>query len=175
MLLSEVPGVIRYKWVRVVMNLRRRKEREATLKDFIGFIKEETDLVNEPLFSKGAIDQYQEKKSTKNEHPRKRLSSYAVKFKKDQNDDQKRKEISLVCGKGHLINHCKEFMKKSPKEKTKIIAKAKLCFGCYQPMAENHNAKSCKQLLVCGLCFELHPTGMHDYMKRKTNQYHENA
>ena len=58
MLLSEVPGVIRYKWVRVVMNLRRRKEREATLKDFIGFIKEETDLVNEPLFSKGAIDQY---------------------------------------------------------------------------------------------------------------------
>ena len=43
-------------------------------RDFIGFIKEETDLVNDPLFSKSAIDQYQEKKSTKNEHPKKRLS-----------------------------------------------------------------------------------------------------
>ena len=40
----------------------QEKEREATLRDFIGFIKEETDLVNDPLFSKGATDQNQEKK-----------------------------------------------------------------------------------------------------------------
>ena len=66
-------------------------------------------------------------------------------------------------------------MEKSPKERTKILAKGKLCFGCYQPMTENHNAKSCKQRLVCRLCFELHPTGMHDYMKRKTNEDHDNT
>ena len=30
MLLSKLPGVIRDKWVRVVMNFRRKKEREAT-------------------------------------------------------------------------------------------------------------------------------------------------
>ena len=35
-----------------------KKEREATLRDLIGFIKEETDLVNDPLFSISAIDQY---------------------------------------------------------------------------------------------------------------------
>ena len=98
-------------------NVRRKKEREATLRDFIGFIKEETDLVNDPLFSKSAIDQYQEKKSTKNEHPKKRLSYYAAKSKKNQKDDQQRKEICLVCGKGQLINHCKEFMEKSPNNK----------------------------------------------------------
>ena len=39
-----------------------KERREATLRDFIGFIKEETDLVNDPLFSKGATDQNQEKK-----------------------------------------------------------------------------------------------------------------
>ena len=74
MLLSKLPGVIRDKWVRVVMNVRRKKAREATLRNFIGFIKEKTDLVNDPLFSKSVIDQYQDKKSTKNEHPKKRLS-----------------------------------------------------------------------------------------------------
>ena len=121
MLLSKPPGVIRDKWVRVVMNVRRKKEWEATLRGFIGFIKEETDLVNDPLFSKGAIDQYQEKKSTKNEHPKKRLSSYTVKSKKDQKHDQQKKEISLVCGKDHLIDHCKEFKEKSPKERTKTM------------------------------------------------------
>ena len=62
MLLSKLPGVIKEKWVRVVMNVRRKKKREATLRDFTGFIKEETDLVNDPLFSKGATDQNQEKK-----------------------------------------------------------------------------------------------------------------
>ena len=82
------------------MNVRRKKEREATLRDFISFIKEETDLVNDPLFLKGTIDQYQEKKSTKNEHPKK--SSYAVKSKKDEKDNQQRKEMCLICEKDHL-------------------------------------------------------------------------
>ena len=36
----------------------QEKEREATLRDFIGFTKEETDLVNDPLFLKSAIYQY---------------------------------------------------------------------------------------------------------------------
>ena len=132
-------------------------------------------MVNDPLFSKVALDQYQEKKSTKNEHPKKRLSSYAVKSKKDQKDDQQRKEICFVCGKGHLIDHFKEFMEKSPKERTKILAKGNLGFGCYQPVTENHNVNSCKQQLVCRLCFELHPTAMHDYMKKKTNEDLDNA
>ena len=40
MLLSKLPGVIRDKWARLVMNVRRKKEREATLRGFTGFIKE---------------------------------------------------------------------------------------------------------------------------------------
>ena len=65
MLLSKLPGVIIDKWVTIVMDVRRKKERETILRDFIDITKEETDLVNDHLFSKGAIDQYQEKKSTK--------------------------------------------------------------------------------------------------------------
>ena len=42
-------------------------------------------------------------------------------------------------------------------------------------MTENHTDKSCKQQLVCRLCFALHPTGMHDYMKKKTNEDCDNA
>ena len=134
MLLSKLPGVIRDKWVKVVMNVRRKKERQATLRDFTGFIKEETDLVNNLLFSKSAIEQYQEKKSTKNEHPKKRLTSYAVKPQKDEKYDQQRKETCLVCGKGHLIDQYQEFMAKSPRERTNILPKGKLCIGYYQPM-----------------------------------------
>ena len=55
------------------MNVRRKKETEATPRDFIGFMKEESELGNDPLFSKSAIDQYQEKKSTNNEHSKKKV------------------------------------------------------------------------------------------------------
>ena len=41
--------------------------------------------------------------------------------------------------------------------------------------AENHNVKSCKQRLVCRLCFELCATGIHNYLKRRTNEDHDNA
>ena len=59
-------------------------------------------------FRKSVINQYQEKKPTK-----KRLSSCAVKSKKDDKDDQQRKETCLVCWKAHLIDQCKGFMEKS--------------------------------------------------------------
>ena len=42
-------------------------------------------------------------------------------------------------------------------------------------MTENHNTESCKQRLVCRLCFELHQTGMHSCMKKKSNEDHDNG
>ena len=99
----------------------------------MGFIKEETNLVNYTLFSTTDIDQYQEKKSTKNKHPKKRLSLYAVKSEKNESNHKQRKEICIVRGKCDIIDQCKEFLEKSPKERTKVIAKGKF-FGCYQPM-----------------------------------------
>ena len=62
MLLSKLPGKIRDQWVRAVMDVRRKEHREETLGDFIKLIHEETMLVNDPLFSKEAVDQYTDKK-----------------------------------------------------------------------------------------------------------------
>ena len=56
MLLVKLPGNLRGKWVRLAMNVRRKKQRESTLYDFIDLISEETMLVNDPLFSKEAIE-----------------------------------------------------------------------------------------------------------------------
>lgn len=43
-----------------------------------------------------------------------------------------RKESCIVCGKGHVVDQCKEFMKKISKEKTKIITKEEFDFGSCQ-------------------------------------------
>ena len=61
MLLSKLPGKIRDKWVRAVMDIRTKEHREGTLGDFIKLIHEETVLVNDTLFCKEAVDQYTDK------------------------------------------------------------------------------------------------------------------
>ena len=42
-------------------------------------------------------------------------------------------------------------------------------------MSGNYNAKSCNHRLVWRLCSEIHPAGMHDYMKKKTIEDHDDA
>ena len=57
-------------------------------------------------------------------------------------------------------------MEKTLKERTKLLANKKLCYGCYQPITSNHNFKTCKQRLLCRICKEYHPTGIHDCVKK---------
>ena len=56
-------GHTRDKWARHVLNIRRSQLREPNLVDFIEFVKHETFLVNDPLFSESATDQYCERAS----------------------------------------------------------------------------------------------------------------
>ena len=60
----------------------RKKMREPGLVDFIELVKDETLLVNDPLFSKSAIDQYcgrSSKGSQQNlKHKRNKLATYVT-------------------------------------------------------------------------------------------------
>ena len=40
-------------------------------------------------------------------------------------------------------------------------------------MIGNRNAKTCKQRLLCRICEEYHPTGMHGYFKKASEEYTE--
>ena len=78
MLLSKLPRNLKDKWVQVVKKVRRKKQREATLCNFIGFISEETMLVNDPLFSKEAIEQYNGSRSSRQENTKKMISNFVT-------------------------------------------------------------------------------------------------
>ena len=51
-LLAKLPGRTRDKWARRMLNIRKGQMRELDLVHFIETVKDETLLVNEPLFSK---------------------------------------------------------------------------------------------------------------------------
>ena len=167
MLLSKLPGKIRDKWVLAVIDVRRKEHREGTLGDFIKLIHQKTMLVNDPLFSKEAVDQYTDKKSSKQDNSKKTISTFATNSKSDKEekrDVQTRDPLCIACNEDHLLDSVKIFMEKTLKERTKLLANKKQCYD--QSMTSTHNAKTCKQRLLCRICQEYHPTEMHGYVKK---------
>ena len=78
-LLSKLPGGLQDRWNRTVYNMRRKSTKEPRLSDLISFIDEETALLNDPLFSRDAVAQYQEKKG-KYKYPSKSVRILMVIF-----------------------------------------------------------------------------------------------
>ena len=62
MLLPKLPGGTRDKWSRRVLLIRGKQGKEPELADFIGFVNDENQIVNYPVFSKEAVEQYNDKK-----------------------------------------------------------------------------------------------------------------
>ena len=80
------------------MSLRNRHQKELTLSDLSYFIEEESTLVNDPLFSKYAVDEYLEKlvKSAK---------SLKMNLTGAMEDQHQKKECQM-CQKNHDRDAC---------------------------------------------------------------------
>ena len=57
-LVSKLPGGLRDRWNRTVQGIWRSYGREQYLSDFSRFVKEETILVNDQMFSREAVKEY---------------------------------------------------------------------------------------------------------------------
>ena len=73
-----------------------KARKRSYLRGFIGFIRDKTNFVINHLFSKGAIDQDNANKFIKNNFLKKRLSSYAVKSRKEEGDGQQIKKTGII-------------------------------------------------------------------------------
>ena len=63
-------------------------------------------------------------------------------------------------------------------EQSKLFYKRKLCFGCFEEVTKEHNAKSCANQRICEVCNGKHPTTPHGYVRKKKqndNQKNDSA
>ena len=143
-LISKLPGNTRDRWNRPVLNLRRHEQREPKLPDLIEFVEEGVVLVNDPLFSKKRLKEYIDKneKINKKRHTKTYVTqtSEQVKVRKD---GSKLMECQ-ICGGGHDADDCSIFSGQTVEERSKALAKKKLCYGCYTPITADHNGRTCK-------------------------------
>ena len=134
---------------------------EPRLSDLILFIDEDTTLLNDPLFSRDAVSQYQEKKEKYDR--KKKVNTFPAKTEIQTNEPfklkaQKQETECAVCGKSHGIEDCEDFLKLGVED-----------YECYQKVSRMHNAKNCTKRKVCKVCNGKHPTTLHGLVFRKDN------
>ena len=65
------------------------------------------------------------------------------------------------------------------KKRIKFLAKKKYCYGCFQPMTDSHNEKTCIRRITCSSCKWNHQTSLHGYipkvMKDKSDGSQDNG
>ena len=62
-------------------------------------------------------------------------------------------------------------------KRSKLIFKKKLCYGCFQEIKKDHNAKDYSKRRFCKVCSGKHPTTSHGYVRKKVdnNQHRCNS
>ena len=160
MILVKIPGYLQDRWNRNVQKIRKTEMREPGLIDLTNFIEDEMVLVNDPLFSREAVGQYEEKplkqqsRSTKN-----KFQTHVI---KEAGDSGKRDKAKCpICDEHHDIEECQVFLSQTMEDRSKTLYKKKLCYGCLGNISKEHNAKSCANRRMCKVCSGRHPTVLH--------------
>ena len=82
------------------MTIRRRHKREPDLKDTIYFANDGTLIVNDPIFSKEAVEQYSDEKPN---NRRTKVSSFATKDD-DNVHVQEESPDCIYCSEDHILD-----------------------------------------------------------------------
>ena len=128
-LISKLPSHARDKWNRKVIMIRRFHGREPELSDFIDFVDDEALLASDPLFSQEPLKQYNERQE-KGTRKLKCYVSHAAEPVKNESDVSSGNDCP-VCEGRHDLDNCRKFNDLTLEERSIILRKKKLCYGCY--------------------------------------------
>ena len=128
MILAKTPGYLQHRWNRNVKKIRKTQTREPGLIVLTNFIEDEMVLVNDPLFSREAVVQYELKSLKQQSRSAKHKLSYHV--IKEAGDSGKRDKAKCIVWNDHPdIAECQVFLSQTMEDRSKTLHKKKLCHG----------------------------------------------
>ena len=71
-----------------------------------------------------------------------------------------------ICEGADKFDECEKIIKKAAEERSNLIDKKKLCYGCLEPITKEDNETNCKQKPTCKTCGNSHPTALHRCAKK---------
>ena len=122
--------------------------RKPGLIDLTNVTEDELVLVNNPLFSREAVGQYEEKPLKRQSRSTKhRFQAHVTKEIGDSGKSDKVK--CPVCDDHHDIEECQVFLSQTMEDRIKTPYKKKLGYGSLGNISKEHNAKSCANRTMC--------------------------
>lgn len=165
---AKLPPYAGVKWCRHARELQMKTGAAVSFKNLVEFIREESELANDPVFSPSVLKRERNKtllkEPTSQRYPQRRApgastlltSSASSQINKSATPS---KPQCPLCKKGHGLEECKSYLDKEVKHRVEFIRSSGLCFGC---LRKGHLSKNCKKRLKCETCGKSHPTSIHD-------------
>ena len=74
------------------------------------------------------------------------------------------------CGGKHDMDNCTIFNKQTVEQRSKTLARKKLCYGCYMPITADDNARTYSNGRMCKICNQKQLTGLHEYAQKRRSR-----
>lgn len=169
---AKLPSYSGTNWCRYAYETRR-KSGSITFRDFVKFVKEESDLANDPIFSLDALKRERklhekpDNKFSKSRFGNQSKAGSSFVTNTEQNEQFSRHFVSSrqevpkcpSCSKAHHLEKCPEFKGKTLEQRRDVVLSQGLCFGCFK---KGHLSSGCRSRMKCEQCGKLHPTLLHD-------------
>jgi hypothetical protein len=159
-IIMKLPYKMRDQWRRKCFNLSK-SGLNASFNLLVDFVREEAQLLRQPLFGNIADNSRPENKKDKG-----KSKVLFTETKPEDAPTQFDKKCDYCKKTNHCITTCKFFEVKTQSEKSQWIKKLGLCFSC---LKRNHMSKDCNRKLTCKTCNKQHPTILHTSYQNKIN------
>ena len=173
-LAAQLPSYSGVKWCHYTHDKQAKLMSQVKFKDFVNFVREESELANDPIFSPDALRR--ERKSASREgssrgrnYGQTKSASFVTGVTQNtasqtQVTSYSQLQCRLYERTGHELIKCFEFKKKSLEERRSIVKAKGLCFGC---LKLGQFSADCQERLICKECKRSHPTLLHGAKSNK--------
>ena len=171
-LLTKLPDWLTIRWARKVAEYQEREKSFPNFKQFVAFVKKESDIVCNPITSLQLL------RETNSEKTGRTLSTEAGRTKEEEptdtgSDDSEtssprspspEKQSSKrppcdYCQGSHSIGKCFKFRKLPYEQRIVEVRERRLCFNC---LRKGHVAVDCTDQASCDMCGKHHSTLLHN-------------